>query len=434
MDKTSGFLTTDGLQTISSQATTLEYVTPWVELAETAIRNDGELTPADWASAIGSTLSTAVSTPGGGADALFGSLPPAGRRLTTNLLVGGALSQFDGDSGSSFIESTVGNEVGQFIGEIGSSLDNVLFNAEQKRQTAQDELGLFIAEQQRLAQGLEPMPIPGSAVLHDEDIAQTTAITQQTSVQGALANGPNAGKQTEFSSREVEQGDNFWGIAKGQLPPDASNEDIQRQTQILMELNPGIDPRNLQVGQNLTLVQPDSGFEVSPETLVAYRQSDAEFQEFLAEKARVERIGQAITTALNDPNAIRVSDSDPRSFREVLADETGIPLNDIRNVSTGATVTNTGSNLSQDEALANLLNFLDASLSTGLFDFNSGSGGGINEQALAVIADAGFDISNLRLSTHFDSDTGDSTIGIGLGDNLLALTESRGGNLIFPYC
>ncbi len=278
---------TAGLATISRQATALEYITPWVELAETAIRNDGELTAADWANAIGSTLSTAVSTPGGSADALFRSLPPAGRRLTTNLLVGGALSQVDKEAGRSFIENAVGNEVGQFIGgEIGASLDNVLFNAEQKRQSAQDELGLFIAEQQRLAEGIKQPPAAGSVTLDEEDVAQTSNTLGETPVQGALEEGINAGQSATFSTREVEQGDSFWNIAKNQLPSNASNADIQQQAQILMELNQGIDPRNLQIGQTLTLVQPDSGLEVSPETLAAYQQSDAEYQEFLIKERR----------------------------------------------------------------------------------------------------------------------------------------------------
>jgi hypothetical protein len=40
-------------------ANVTNYVTPWANLAETAIRN-GKLTPGDWAGAVGATLSTAV--------------------------------------------------------------------------------------------------------------------------------------------------------------------------------------------------------------------------------------------------------------------------------------------------------------------------------------------------------------------------------------
>src|SRR5713226_1907485 len=39
----------------------LDYLTPWVQLAETYVRNDHKLTPMDWANAAGSTLSQAVA-------------------------------------------------------------------------------------------------------------------------------------------------------------------------------------------------------------------------------------------------------------------------------------------------------------------------------------------------------------------------------------
>jgi YD repeat-containing protein len=44
----------------SAFAAATNYVTPWAQLAETAIRNNGQLTPGDWAGAVGATLAQAV--------------------------------------------------------------------------------------------------------------------------------------------------------------------------------------------------------------------------------------------------------------------------------------------------------------------------------------------------------------------------------------
>jgi hypothetical protein len=95
------------------------YVTPWVQLAETYVRNDHKLTPLDWATAVGSTLSAAVTQ--GPKDPLKGLTPAeelanTARHLATNLLVAGALRHYDKDASQSYFENSVGQEVGQFIG------------------------------------------------------------------------------------------------------------------------------------------------------------------------------------------------------------------------------------------------------------------------------------------------------------------------------
>ncbi len=48
-------------QQLAEAATkTMSYISPWMQLAETAIRGDDGLQPSDWAAAIGGTLSSAA--------------------------------------------------------------------------------------------------------------------------------------------------------------------------------------------------------------------------------------------------------------------------------------------------------------------------------------------------------------------------------------
>jgi YD repeat-containing protein len=85
----------------------------------------------------------------------------------------------------------------------------------------------------------------------------------------------------------LQSGESYWSLAKQQLGPDATNADIQRQVYALMELNPGLDPRTLQIGQSINLIGPNSGTTISAGTLAAYGASDAEYQTYREEQARV---------------------------------------------------------------------------------------------------------------------------------------------------
>jgi hypothetical protein len=102
--------------------TQLDYITPWADLAEAAIRNDGDLKPLDWANAIGGTLTTAYSS--GVIDTVFSGGSPIKlddgfntTQLLTNLAVGGALSLFDDDAALEYLASSVVNQLGRFIGQ-----------------------------------------------------------------------------------------------------------------------------------------------------------------------------------------------------------------------------------------------------------------------------------------------------------------------------
>jgi hypothetical protein len=73
---------------------TISYVAPWVNLAETSIRNNGKLTPTDWATAVGSTLGEAVANnvSGATADTFSGRLENGALRVGTTALVADALT------------------------------------------------------------------------------------------------------------------------------------------------------------------------------------------------------------------------------------------------------------------------------------------------------------------------------------------------------
>ena len=105
---------TAAYQASNTLATVTNYVTPWVQLAETYVRND-KLAPADWASAVGSTLSQVVTT-GRQDNTISQQLTNAGLRLGTAALVAGGLSRYDKQAAASYIENSVGQEVGSFIG------------------------------------------------------------------------------------------------------------------------------------------------------------------------------------------------------------------------------------------------------------------------------------------------------------------------------
>ena len=115
LDKaTSAYQAASQIQTISN------YVSPWAQLAETYVRND-RLTPSDWAGAVGATLSQAV-TEGRENNTLSQQLVNGSLRLGTNTLVAGALSLVDKDGAASYLENSVGQEVGQFIGQQASDV------------------------------------------------------------------------------------------------------------------------------------------------------------------------------------------------------------------------------------------------------------------------------------------------------------------------
>ncbi len=116
---------------------------------------EGELTSANWVNAIGSTMSAALTQtknfriveidPSAAAEPNFASMM---ENSLKNLLIGGALSALDRDAAFDFIQNSVGNEVGQFIG--GSIVEGMKGFAANRANAVQDQAGddlaRFIAE------------------------------------------------------------------------------------------------------------------------------------------------------------------------------------------------------------------------------------------------------------------------------------------------
>jgi LysM repeat protein len=292
-------------QTLSTIVT---YATPWVQLAETYVRNRGELTPSDWAGAVGSTLAAAVTVEAN--DPLQGpslseQLANAGRRLGANLLVAGALSRADKDAAQGYMENAIGQEAGQFIaGYVGKSLQGVFSKEpgagvqrvyDPNKRAYVDQNGNAVVLPAQVADrylgaagvGGESRDTYGNPVTPVATLADSGEVMTDVSP-GLLAGSgdQNQNQAPQIETHKLQSGESYWSLAKKQLGPDASNADIQRQVYALMELNPGLDPRTLQVGQSINLIGPNSGTTISAGTLAAYGASDAGYQTDREERAR----------------------------------------------------------------------------------------------------------------------------------------------------
>jgi len=121
----------DNAQAVLSLNSTIQYATPWVQLAETYVRNDGKLTPMDWAGAAGATFAQFAVDEFGAQGQIgrttTGQLQNQSLRLGAELLVAGALRHYDKDAAQSYFENSVGQEAGTFIGDyIGQTIQPYL--------------------------------------------------------------------------------------------------------------------------------------------------------------------------------------------------------------------------------------------------------------------------------------------------------------------
>jgi YD repeat-containing protein len=102
-------------ESASQLSSIVDYVSPWAQLAETYARND-KLTPGDWAGAVGSTLSKAVTDNfGDNSNTLGARLQNASLSLGTSAIVAGALSHYDKNAAESYIDNAIGQVVGSFF-------------------------------------------------------------------------------------------------------------------------------------------------------------------------------------------------------------------------------------------------------------------------------------------------------------------------------
>jgi LysM repeat protein len=256
-------------------ATVASYVTPWAQMAETYVRNDGELTATDWATAVGSTMSSAVNNNnlGGSAEGNMAL------RLAGNMVVGGALSSVDREAGQTYLMENVGQEVGQYIGSrIVSGIESLRAGLKEKQ----------------AATMADAMPDTYDADWDGQNLMAPPTSSDQLEVMPDDAYdvdwGGGAGAMPEnlLSPYQVQSGDTLWDIAERQLGAGATDAEILEQTQLLMQENPGVDPRALQVGQSLNLIEPGAGV-VGDAARQAYARSDAELREYLAAQSPAEQ-------------------------------------------------------------------------------------------------------------------------------------------------
>ncbi|MBV1790845.1 hypothetical protein KQ940_22515, partial [Marinobacterium sp. D7] len=106
----------EALQTLSTYQTALQYATPWVQLAETSIRNDGDLQPSDWVAAVGGTLSTAL-TSGLGVNEIANPIQRHLAKQGLNAAIGGAMSLYDKDAALNWMQNEVAQDFGSFLAD-----------------------------------------------------------------------------------------------------------------------------------------------------------------------------------------------------------------------------------------------------------------------------------------------------------------------------
>lgn len=249
---------------IERAQTALNYVTPWVQLAETSIRNDGQLQPGDWVSAVGGTLSNAMKTE-------FGSVAGAQSidELVTNVAidaaVAGSMSLYDRDVSLAWLASGVGNEVGGYAGYQLATAGHRDAVKEMSNTSKEESSELELAGSKRKAEDSE--------IIRIEEVSGGIAVDMNPGISTAPLPQTSA----------VSAGDSFWSIARNELGGSASDAEVLQRVQQYMEANKGVDPRRLQIGAMVNV--PGSDLQVSAETGVAYTNSDKELRAYYAEQA-----------------------------------------------------------------------------------------------------------------------------------------------------
>jgi hypothetical protein len=303
-----GGVSTESLSGVVS-ANTLGYVTPWVQLTETYVRNDGKLTPTDWAGAVGQTLGNAVSSD------TASPLQNAVNKIGVNLLVAGALSHYGKDAAQSYAENAIGQEVGQYLGDQITRSFNGVFSPKTgtaaQRPAATANANANANANAKVSASTTP-PADNYVMRRDDgqntdaygnpiaplQVADSGATTTDVAP-GLLAGSgdANANQTPSIESHPIAQNETYWSIARNQLIKaggDPSDADIQRQVYALMQMNPGVDPRNFHVGDTITLIGPNSGTTISAGTLAAYGQSNADYQNYREAQAQQAQAQEAM--------------------------------------------------------------------------------------------------------------------------------------------
>jgi nucleoid-associated protein YgaU len=312
-----------------------KYVTPWLNAAESYVRT-GEVTTADWANAVGSTLSASLGNGRTSADlageddgstSLRQNLADMARFTGTQALVAGAMAFVDRDAAAQYFASTLGQEVGD---RLGAGFSTGFAAGQRRAEEAEENRRKSQAETSRLAEQAstvpdEPVldaPTPSNGEqflpLTDEELeAQAAAENQDQldTVQETLTEPP------VIESTKLKPGQTLWALAKKDLGPGATDAEILARAQQYMEINGISDPRRLQAGQQLLI--PSGSEVVSVETKRAYGQSDRELRAYYAER---EAAAAAAAAAAQEGAYIRETVSlmeaaanDPNSFYGTMA-------------------------------------------------------------------------------------------------------------------
>jgi hypothetical protein len=229
--------------------------------------------------------------------------------------VAGALSHYGKDAAQSYAENAIGQEVGQYLGDmLGGSLKGLFGKNEPRDQRSYDpNKRAFVDRNGNIA--VIPTQTGADSYLGSAQsdgqrrdaygnpiaplqVADSGAITTEVAP-GLLAGSgdANANQTPSVESHPIAQNETYWSIARNQLIKaggDPSDADIQRQVYALMQMNPGVDPRNFHVGDTITLIGPNSGTTISAGTLAAYGQSNADYQNYREAQAQQAQAQEAM--------------------------------------------------------------------------------------------------------------------------------------------
>ena len=266
-----------GATTAAAIAKVTNYVTPWAQLAESAVRGQ-QLTPTDWASAIGSTLSQAtVDHFGAQANKLdpnsfTGRLLDSSLRLGSNALVAGALTAYGRDAAESYIENSVGQEVGQFIGGVITTPASVLFPSRRAGSQPVDNAAgssAYTADQQSGAATTSATTTSNATTATQGPLAADEADGTLTDESGnpeapidsapPVSPGDQAQEQAQTEEPATPPGPQTYTVQKGDSYARIAREVYgdERYASLIMAAN-GVDPsygnvHGLRIGTDLTL-------------------------------------------------------------------------------------------------------------------------------------------------------------------------------------
>jgi YD repeat-containing protein len=431
--------------TIGTIQKVIEYATPWAELAESYIRyetGDNKDQPFDWlsgvASAVASNLISAVESPlqksqGGDKQVFSNRLGVALVNTTINAFTAGVMSAIDPEKGEAFLISSVGNEVGQFVGGVltiegrfqeaanwtGNKLADAVYGDRDAAAAAGQAAGAAAGEASRNARkGQSQQEAAVTEESQSEQVAGYVSSSEapQESVESA-AGEPQVptitnkdGEQVPLGMATVEAKGKSgtvlpWNYAK-QLADaramelrgkPATNAEINLQYRLLVELN-GEEinfNRPLENGTVLKTVAFDSGVEISPETTHFVVAQDKEYRRqkaLIEERKQREQMKAQIISAIAD--SLGVS-------KDAIGNGSGSPTNVTADVQ-------------------ELQSLLHGSLMAGVFTEDEHGAPTVSQHGLDQLNKAGMNLEGVTFAVKAD-DQGNITAGIIKNGSVISL-------------